>query len=51
MGCTSTYLVSDGSVSQLYNDLVDRYGQVQGETMYLRSKLYDWKQSDLNPQG
>jgi len=51
MGCITTYLTEDGVESRLYNELVDRFGQAQGEVMYLNSKLYNWSSLDLNVQG
>lgn len=51
MACKTTYLATNGRTSELYTNLVERYGQTQGEIMYLNSKSFDWHPSVLNFQN
>ena len=51
MSCISTYITQDGTKSILYSQLIEQFGQLQGEAMYLNSKRYNWKSKDLNFQN
>ena len=51
MGCKKIYYGNDGQPSELYQQLVGRFGEVAGESMYLQTYRMDSKSLSLNQQG